>query len=334
MSKKALWILGGIVGALLAVVFLPWIFLAVVFIADDIGRNIAQRRYQPTSLADAVAWKYATPDVVARFIDAGADVNQTVPPADPLADPAGSIPLISLASWAGNVEVTRLLLHRGAHIDDANLWARARNGNEEMARMLIEEGASLGPQPHYEEGIGPELLQAAAFGGQTWLVQLILKKGGDVQIVSAGGAGLLVLALQPEYHETLETTKVLLAAGAHVNPATPDETPPIYWAAYRGKQEELELLLAAGARVDSPYAGGVLRDLVLPAGVHVTALSAAVENCHYEAAETLLRYGASKSAAVIYDGKSLIDGACYHILDSEKEKRERMRALLARSRSE
>jgi ankyrin repeat protein len=193
--------------------------------------------------------------------------------------------------------------------------------------MLVEEGASLGRQPYYEEGIGPELIQAAAFGGQAWLVQLLARKGADVQVVNARGENLLALALQSEYHDSLATTKALLAAGAQVNPT--QGTPPLYWAAYHGKLEELDLLLAEGARVDAPAAQGILKDLVLPQGAQVTPLSVAVERCHYEAAERLLRHGASKSA-VIYDGKSLTEGACYHILDSDKAQRERMRALLAR----
>lgn len=321
MKKKAFWIVGGVLGGFLA----PWVLLWALFVAEDISRDLSLRRYRPTSLADAVAYKYATPEMVARFIDQGADVNQKVPGVNG----AAPIPLIAAASASDNVEVARLLLHRGARVGEANLWSRARNGNEAMARMLIEEGASLGRHPDFEEGIGPELLQAAAFGGQVWLIRLIVQKGGDVQVVTAFGDGLLALGLESEYHETVETTKTLLAAGAHVNPLTSGETPSLYWAAYRGKLEEMDLLLAAGARAEAPFARGVLKDLVLPPGVFVTPLSAAVENCHYEAAERLLRRGASKSA-VIYDGKSLTDGACYHILDSEKDKRDRMRALLAR----
>jgi len=322
VTKKVLWIAAGLA---FCVVVGPWIILPLLFVLGDIQSDLALRRYQPTSLADAVAYKYATPELVKRFIDQGADVNQKIPGVNGVA----SVPLIADASARGNVEVARLLLRRGAHIDDANLWSRARNGNEAMARMLIEEGARLGRQPDYEEGIGPDLLQAAAFGGQAWLVQLIVQKGGDVQMVNAGGEGLLVLALQSEYHDSLETTKALLAAGAHVNPLTAEETAPLYWAAYRGKLEEMDLLLAAGAQVDPHVARGIMRDLVLPPGVHVTPLSAAVEECHYEAAERLLRRGASKTA-VIYDGKSLTEGACYHILESEKAKREKMRALLER----
>jgi ankyrin repeat protein len=318
--KKALKIVGLLLGILCAIVLGPWLIVWALFVAEDISHDVALRRYKPTSLADAVAYKYATPELVAGFIDRGADVNQR--------DSRG-VSMIADACARGNVEVARLLLHRGAHIEDANIWSRARNGSEAITRMLVEEGASLGSQPDYEEGIGPELLQAAAFGGQAWLVQLLAKKGADVQVVNSDGEGLLALALQSEYHDSLETTRALLAAGAHVNPLTDEEASPLYWAAYRGKLEEVDLLLAAGARVDAPVADGVMRGLTLPPGAHVTPLSVAVENCHYEVAERLLRRGASKSA-VIYDGKSLTEGACYHILDSEKQQRDQMRALLAR----
>jgi hypothetical protein len=323
--KKALKILGIIVGILVAIVLGPWLIVAALWIAGDIAQDIALRRYKPTSLADAVAYKYATPDLVAGFIDRGADVNQRIPGVNG----APPVPLIADACSRANVDVARLLLKRGAHIQDANVWSVARSGHEEMARMLVEEGASLGRQPYFEEAIGPELIQAAAFGGQAWLVQLLAKKGADVQMVNSAGEGLLALALWSEYHESLETTKALLAAGAHVNPLTDEETPPLYWAAYRGKLEEVDMLLAAGARADSPAQHGVMQGLTLPPGVHVTPLSAAVEECHYEVADRLLRQGASKNA-VIYDGKSLTEGACYHVLDSEKAQRDQMRALLAR----
>jgi ankyrin repeat protein len=237
-----LWI-GGIAALIVAVLLAPWAILFFAYLAQDISNRFAVRHYQPTSLADAVAWKHATPEIIARFIDAGEDVNQRVPAPEPVK----SIPLVAEASGSGNVEVTRLLLRRGASIDDAHLWYRAREGNEAMARMLIEEGASLGSQLNFQESIGPELLQAA-FGGQAWLVQLIAQKGaGNVQMVNARGEGLLALALSNDYHDTVGVTRALLAAGAHVNPVTAQETSPLYWAAHHGKLKELDLLLAAGA---------------------------------------------------------------------------------------
>ena len=52
--KKALKILGIIVGILLAIVLGPWLIVAALWIAGDIFQDIALRRYKPTSLADAL----------------------------------------------------------------------------------------------------------------------------------------------------------------------------------------------------------------------------------------------------------------------------------------
>jgi hypothetical protein len=191
-----LWI-GGIAGSIVAVLLAPWVILFFAYVAQDISSRSAARRYQPTSLADAVTWN-ARAEGVARFIDAGEDVNQRVPAPEPIK----SIPLIAEASGRGNVEVTRLLLHRGASIEDAHLWYRVREGNEGMARMLIEENARRPTGRWLREGPARRLLQR----------------------------------------------------------------------------------------------------------------------------------GASKATAVIFDGKPLMEAACYYVLDDEKSKRERMRALLARER--
>src|SRR5262245_47009629 len=181
--RKALKIFGIIVGILLAIVLGPWLIVAAIWIAGDISQDIALRRYKPTSLADAVAYKYATPDLVAGFIDRGENANQKIAGANG----APSVPLIADARSRSHVAVARLLLRRGAHIEEANIWSVARNGHEDMARMLVEEGADLGRQPYFEDAIGPELIQAAAFGGQAWLVQLIARKGADVQVVTTTG---------------------------------------------------------------------------------------------------------------------------------------------------
>ena len=77
--KKALKVFGLILGVLCAIVLGPWLIVWALFVAEDISHDLALRRYKPTSLADAVAYKYATSDLVAGFIDRGADVNQKNP---------------------------------------------------------------------------------------------------------------------------------------------------------------------------------------------------------------------------------------------------------------
>jgi ankyrin repeat protein len=324
--KKALIVVVVALGAVIAAIVQFILVLAGLFMLDAVRRERPAREYKPKNLAEAVQHKYATPKEVAAFLDRGEDVNQRVP-----AGSKSPVPLVALAaSYPNHVEIVRLLIRHGAKADEAGLWWAARQGNEAMARMLVEEGASLGRQQVEDASEGPELIQAAAFGGQAWLVRLLIEKGADVQVVNAGGAGLLALALQNEYHDSVETTQALLGAGAHVDPRSDEEVPPLYWAAYHDKRKEVHLLLAAGAHVDTPAPKSrVLQGVVLPSGARITALAMAVEECHPGVAEDLLRHGASKSA-VITDGKSLVEGACYHVTDGEKDKRERMRALLAR----
>ena len=69
-----MWV-GGIAAVIVAVVLAPWVVLFFAYVAQDISSRFAARRHQPTSLADAVTWG-ASAEIVARFIDAGEDVNQ------------------------------------------------------------------------------------------------------------------------------------------------------------------------------------------------------------------------------------------------------------------
>jgi hypothetical protein len=167
-----MWVVGGILGLSCCGFVGPWVLLWSLFVSEDLAKDYKLRRYQPTRLPDAVAYKYATPELVAGFIEKGGDVNQKLPGVNG----APPLPLISAATATDNVEVARLLLHRGAHVEEANVWRCARDGKEPMTRMLVEEGAALGRQPSYGEGIGPELIQAAAFGGQAWLVWRIAQQ--------------------------------------------------------------------------------------------------------------------------------------------------------------
>ena len=316
-------------GVVVAVVIGPWILIGILLQLDKARAEAKIRARKPTNLVEAVEWKYATPAVVAGFIDGGGDVKQAVSVKSATGGPAVTIPLVRDAMSGGNVEVTRLLIKRGAPVNDAGLWYCAWQGrNPEMMRMLVQEGASLDAQAP-EQYPGPDLLQAAAAGQQVWLVELLLKKGHDPQLVNPRGEGLIALALENEYGDhRLETVKALLAGGAHVDATREDEVPPLYWAAYQGAVAELDLMLAKGARVDAPVPKSrVLEGADLPKGARLTALSIAVERCHHEAAQRLLARGARRDV-VATDGKPIAERVCW--ITTTDPERERMRALLLR----
>lgn len=323
-------------GTVLTLVLGPWIVIAILMTLEKAKDEAKIRARKPTTLVEAVEWKYTTPEVVARFLDQGGDANQRVSVKSPTGGPDTPMALVRDAMRGGNVEVTRLLIKRGARPNEAGLWTCARLGRHpEMVRMLVEEGASLERQPDAEEYPGPDLLQAAAAGQEIWLIELLLKKGHDPQLVNAGGDGLLALALENEYGEQrLAAVKALLAAGAHVDPTRDDEVPPLYWAAYFGALAELDLLLAKGAKVDAPVPRSrVLNGAALPEGARLTALSIALERCHYEAAQRLLARGARRDV-VATDTKPIAERVCWittPVPEPERvRERERVRALLSR----
>jgi ankyrin repeat protein len=311
--KTGLAIVAGLLSLSCLVVVGPWVLIAILWELDKANKERELRHYQPTSLADAVGYKYTTPAMVASFIDQGGDVNQRVPyPTRP------PVPLVQHAALLGNLEVTQLLLHRGAHVDEAGLWWCARLGQEAMARMLISEHASLGRQQHFEKEIGPELLQAAVAGQQAWLVRQLLDSHADPHMRNERGEGLLSVVFKTEKaqnEDTVPMVRLLLAAG--VDPALADDygDTPVHWAAREGTVESLRVLLDAGAPVDGTAKAP-------------TPLTWAVEFCQYDTAALLLQRGASRTARM-RDGKSMVEGACPAAYDDVKPARERMRVLLA-----
>lgn len=61
--KKTLRIRRPPSGLICAIMLGPWMMIWAALVAEDISHDVALRRYKPTSLADAVAYKYATPDL-------------------------------------------------------------------------------------------------------------------------------------------------------------------------------------------------------------------------------------------------------------------------------
>lgn len=319
--KKGLIIGCGILAAAFTVFVGPWILIGILFAIEDYQKDRAAHSVVPTSLETAVGYRYATPEMVAGFIDRGGDVNGRTT----TANGGVAFPFIAVAVSQNNVAVVRLLIERGARVDDANLWQVLRMGQDEMALLLLEKGASLGPSTSADPAIGPELLQAAAFGHANGALDVLLARHADLHVRNAGGEGLLELAIYTESMDpgprsnSAETTKRLLAAG--VDPRAADElgSTPLHWAAHRGKVEELEMLLAAGAAVDAPAKDGS------------TPLSVAVEQCQPGAVEALLARGAARHAKTP-QGRALADGACaFGYPELNKKNEAKILALLSGS---
>ncbi len=135
-----------------------------------------------------------------------------------------------------------------AHRDGARtpLHYAATNGQLEVARWLIEQGADVNAEEgRYENGHGSTPLHAAVRQGHFSVVRLLLDKGADV---NAPGYGFSPL----HDADTVEMARLLLSDGADVNgKAWHDGSTPVHYAAAHGKLELVNLLIESGADVNA-----------------------------------------------------------------------------------
>lgn len=106
---------------------------------------------------------------VKLFLDAGMDVNSTIPNKD-----GGTRTALSVAAEKGNPEMVRLLLARGAKIT-TELYDAASGGNLETVRLLIQHGAST--QIRWDQQVGWKRtpLYIAIYRGYADVVRVLLE---------------------------------------------------------------------------------------------------------------------------------------------------------------
>ena len=104
--------------------------------------------------------------------------------------------LLMLASYNGQLEMTRVLLENGGDPQIANdmgqipLAGAAFKGNTEMAKLLIEHGADVNAQ--MPDGKTP--LMFAAMFNRLEIIDLFLEKGADVSLKSMDGSTAQTIA--------------------------------------------------------------------------------------------------------------------------------------------
>ncbi len=216
-----------------------------------------------------VACTNGSAGMVARLLAAGADPN--------IAPATGGTPLMR-AVRTGNAGAVESLLAAGADVDaregsrgqNALMWAVTRR-HPTVAQLLIDRGADLEARTQLSRQLVLTCCQEnnTDGNGSVWIDQ-----GGFTPLLFAARLG------------DLDAARLLLAAGAHVDVATPEAATALVVAAHSGHGALAALLLENGA---DPNA----------AGAGYTALHAAVLRDDPDLARALLAHGANPNARLL-----------------------------------
>lgn len=207
--------------------------------------------------------------VVRRLLQAGARPGA--------ATEAGVTPLME-AARAGSIEVVRDLLAHGADVNaheagrgqTALMWAAARR-HPGVVRLLIEARADV----HARTGV--RRLVAMLDRGPSRTVKTSMQ---DARPVDAGGTTALLFAAQ---NGDVESTALLLAAGAPVDDTVAGGMSALTLACFSGQGDVARLLLDKGANPNA-------------AGAGYSALHAAALGGDLASVEALLARGADVNA--------------------------------------
>jgi ankyrin repeat protein len=154
-------------------------------------------------------------------ISVGTDINQT--------DQNGNTLLINVCK-AGNTDVARMLIDRGANLNLENifgytaLWCASANRFLDIVKMLVDAGADIDPQNHIDP-LNPSKRSTPL-------------RSSPLYIASAQGH--------------LEIAKMLVDAGANVNSQSPDGNTPLLKACSNIHLKTAKMLVDAGADIAIP----------------------------------------------------------------------------------
>lgn len=123
---------------------------------------------------------------------------------------------------------------------NAALFSAAEKGCAELARRLLDDGASL----HARDRLGATPLGRAAKAGKADIVELLLARGAEIDTRDLDGSTPLYLAAEAGNRAAAET---LIAHGADVNLPGRSGATPLAAAAFMGSDALSEVLLKAGA---------------------------------------------------------------------------------------
>lgn len=171
-------------------------------------------------------------------------------------DRIGNTPLI-VAARQGKEEIVRLLVEDGANVSRENdkglnpLVTAVASGHRDIVRYLIEHGADVNYEPNVAGdklylNLAPPLLLAGRLGYED-IVEDLLKAGAKVGIQDERGQTAL---LQSSCHCKPKMIELLVREGADLNERDRKGWTPLMCAAWNGCSKAVRVLIREGARTD------------------------------------------------------------------------------------
>lgn len=187
-------------------------------------------------------------------------------------------PALHWAAWDGRYYVIKLLIDRGADVNQAEqdgytaLMAAGSVGNDRIAGLLLDKGAKI---DGVEKTYGMSTLQLACEGGNEKIVAMLLDRGANINHIDNYGGNCLEeaafsgskavvellrakgLGTKWPLHVAcglgdIEEVKELIAAGNEVDKANDGwKNTPLHFAAGAGHLPIAKLLVEKGAKLDS-----------------------------------------------------------------------------------
>ena len=248
------------------------------------------------------AAKYAKPDIVKKFLEAGMDVNVNID---------GTALIAATASK--DLKMVKLLLNSGADVNETNYLGSALNAaiyvaNYDIAKTLIEHGADVNLAA--DDGTTPMII--AAKTGQAEMIELLAKHSADVNYEYPKTRITPLIFASINGH--LAATEQLIKADANVNYKDPTGMTVLNWALLPNYIDIAKALIKAGANIQSENKKIMLSALchndkkfigyLVKHGADVNAKAFGkmplivwcAKNDLPEAAEILIQYGADTKA--------------------------------------
>ncbi|XP_041963918.1 ankyrin-2 [Alosa sapidissima] len=195
---------------------------------------------------------------------------------------SGFTPL-HIAAHYGNVNVSTLLLNRGAGVDFTArngitpLHVASKRGNTNMIALLLDRGGQIDAKTR--DGLTP--LHCAARSGHDPAVELLLERGAPILARTKNGLSPLHMSAQGDH---VECVKHLLQHKAPVDDVTLDYLTALHVAAHCGHYRVTKLLLDKRANPNARALNGF------------TPLHIACKKNRVKVMELLVKYGASIQA--------------------------------------